>query len=509
MAITIYIIIIITILLLVLWVEVKVRKKQNLFLKLKGSKEEENIHKLPSQIPLVDKDPILGLISFFFRSLQNESQSEVMKKRFANPETKIIKTQVAVLFGVPFVSTWNLEFCKQIFIKDRNIFSKNIPIPSIMKLFGLSVAIVDGNEWKRQREILNPSFRLDYIKSLTATFIEYSEKLCSQLEVYTGENKKFQPYNWMNKFTLDNLGKAGFGFEFHSLENGDKTSVVYEAYCKLSNSMVDPLRIIPYFEKLPLSRNQEFEKYRAIFFDWAKQMIDKKRELQLNDNNSQAHEIPDLLAAMVSAHDNKGLTDDELLQNIFLFFTAGHETTSGSLTGVLYFLAKYPDLQEQCFDEMNRVIGDDDVSHLNVKKLTTLNNVINETMRLLNPARSVIRKTVDDCQLGEYFIPKGTFVSVGIRNLHLDPDTWGPDANEFSIDRWSHEKVKERPSIAFMPFGYGPRICLGLNFALLEIRIALVYLLRKFKFIHQDEWKPTRSITERPQDGFCVGIQMR
>ena len=412
-----------------------------------------------------------------------------------------------MVFGIPFVITWNTEFCKQIFIKDRETFTKFIPIKSIMDLFGNSVAIVDGEEWKKQREILNPSFKLDYIKSLTITFINYSEKLCFMLEDFAKTSNIFLPYDWMSKFTLDNLGKAGFGFEFQCLDNIDTHSDIYNAYTVLAESIIDPLRILPFYDDLPLKKNKKFKESRKVFFDWAKQMIDKKRELQLN--NTQSDETPDLLDAMVSAHDKDGLSDNELLQNIFLFFTAGHETTSGSLTGVLYYLSKYPDLQEECYEEINTIIGNNELSHVNVKKLTILNNVINETMRLLNPARSLIRKTACDCNLGDYFIPKGSAISVGIRNLHLDPDTWGPDANEFSIDRWSPERVKERPSIAYMPFGYGPRICLGMNFALLEMRIALVYLLRKFKFIYKDEWIFSRTMTERPQQNFRIGIELR
>jgi cytochrome P450 family 3 subfamily A len=490
------------------WLDLKVRKHQRLY-KLVTPDPEKN---LPTYLPLLSPDPILGTLKFIYEtSIARIPESVRMHRKLYENLDNPTKTVVGSVFGLSFVSTWNPEYVKQILIKDRQKFPKAKGIVgSFDLLFGKSVLSVEGDIWRHQRQILNPSFHYDYIKGLEPAFLEIIDRLVDQLSNIANSSGKFEPYPWMSKMTLDVLGKAGFGFEFRSLTS-DK-SQVYNDYVTLMEGMVNSLRLIPGFEKLPTHTNREYFGAINSFMAWANAMVENKRK-QLASRNSETSEgNPDLLDLLVAAHDSgNGLSQTELLQNIFLFFLAGHETTSSSLTAILHYISADPKLQKLCQEEVDRVFEGKTPTNESVKQLDILNRVINESMRILCPVRALPGRRVvdDDTVLGNYHIPKGTLISINVRSLHLDPDIWGKDADEFSIDRWTPEKVKERSSMSFLPFGAGPRICLGLPFANLEMRLALVKLIQRFEFTSTSPWHPARSITEQPKPGFTIEIKPR
>lgn len=135
-----------------------------------------------------------------------------------------------------------------------------------------------------------------------------------------------------------------------------------------------------------------------------------------------------------------------------------------------------------------------------------LNHVINETMRLRGPVVGISREAKNDTELMGYYVPKGTFATLISTNLQVDPALWGDDADQFNPDRWAAGRPSQVTSFGYMPFGSGPRMCLGMNFANLEMRVLLVRLLQRFEFHAVDELRFIRGITVRPQDGYCVGV---
>ena len=281
----------------------------------------------------------------------------------------------------------------------------------------------------------------------------------------------------------------------------NEMSKEYKAYETVINSFTNPFRLFEFYGKLPIKGNREYNEALRIFQEWSHASIKKKLEKKQGDANT------DLLDLMVQSNSDSALSTTELLHNIFLFFLAGHETTSGTLTSVLYFLSRHPDVQDKAREEVISLFGKSEPSFDDIKSLQYLNQVINEASRLLGPVPGVSRLAKEDCTLDGYFIPKGTFVICSFSNTHHDPEIWGEDVNQFNPDRWTPERVKERPNNSFNPFGAGARICLGQSFANLEMRMTLIKLLQKFKFgISTPEFIIPRAITVRPQPGFLLSI---
>lgn len=177
------------------------------------------------------------------------------------------------------------------------------------------------------------------------------------------------------------------------------------------------------------------------------------------------------------------LDDDDITQNAFLVLVAGYETTSNTLTLVSHMLVNYPDVQEKVRQELMAALGPDDeeISYNTIQKLPYLNCVIQETMRLYPPIFAfVTREAVVDKQYGKLRIPTGTAIMAATEYIHRDPSNWeNPDT--FDPERFLPERRKGQNPLAFQPFGAGPRNCIGMRFAQMELRFTLAHILRKYR----------------------------
>ena len=390
-------------------------------------------------------------------------------------------------------------------MKDKKKWGKITSInAAFTHILGKSVLSVQGEEWKAQRKVLNPGFTAGHVKTLTPSFNEVADNLLEKLDKICGKTDCFEPYVWMSKVTLDALGKAGFGEDFGVLS--DKLSIVYSSYETIFQALMNPLFLKKWYTKLPTKTNAAFIDAQKHFFAWAQSIIDQKLKAIEAGNTSESKSILDLL---VNSHYHEGsITREELTQNFLLFFLAGHETTSGTLTMLIYFLSRHPEVQERCRKEIEEIFGDEDPTVETISQLKYVENVILEASRIYGPANGLARGALEDCEVQGYFMPKGTIINILMCNLHNDPDLW-QNPSEFNPDRWNSDALRNS-SNTYMPFGGGSRICLGLSFAKVEMRVTLVKLIRRYEFFPKtSNLSFPRSISLRPQPGFLVGIKLR
>jgi len=174
------------------------------------------------------------------------------------------------------------------------------------------------------------------------------------------------------------------------------------------------------------------------------------------------------------------MTYKKIRDNLFIFFIAGHETTSTTLQYILYNLAKYPDIQEKLREEIIEVFPQE-IDPEKIKGLTNIDNIINETMRIFTPVGFLSNRcNKEDRILGDYHIPKDSYVTINIYLMHKNAEVWGDDVEEFKPERWDSLTKEQR--LSFKPFGGGPRICIGNTFSLFEQKIFICSLLKKFRF---------------------------
>ncbi|KAK3102135.1 hypothetical protein FSP39_009074 [Pinctada imbricata] len=182
------------------------------------------------------------------------------------------------------------------------------------------------------------------------------------------------------------------------------------------------------------------------------------------------------------------MTFKEILANALIFFFAGYETTAATLSFLSYELAHNQDIQDKLYKEIMENIGEEEPGYDNVSKLPYLEMCINETLRKYPPAFRVDRICTRDTELLDFKIPRGMIVTVPIYAIHHSPDLW-EDPETYDPNRFLPENKATMTQFQFIPFGYGPRNCIGMRLALLEAKIAAVAVLKKFRFLVGDKTK--------------------
>ena len=203
------------------------------------------------------------------------------------------------------------------------------------------------------------------------------------------------------------------------------------------------------------------------------------------------------------------MPDHLIVDNVVTFLMAGHETTSRALTWSLYLLALFPEWQDRLREEVAGVAGDGRIGREDIGKLSLLDAVFQEAMRLYPPAPVLMRRTVKPVTLGGVSLDVGATVSVPVYVVHRHRRLW-QDPLSFDPSRFTQEAKAERHRCAYMPFGAGPRTCIGATFAMIEGKTILATLLARARFELPEGEQPTpfARITLRPKDGLRLKVTM-
>jgi cytochrome P450 family 3 subfamily A len=200
------------------------------------------------------------------------------------------------------------------------------------------------------------------------------------------------------------------------------------------------------------------------------------------------------------------LTDKEVLSNCIIFFFAAFGTVGDAMSMTMYALAKHPDIQEKLLEEIEEVLGDSErCSYDQIKDLQYMDMVVHEGLRMYPPAQITDRVCSEDCVINGVKFPKGMFVQIPIGAIHRDPDIW-PSPKKFIPERFAPERKAEMNPYHWLPFGLGPRNCIGMRMALIEMKIALVHIVRNFKLSLMD---PTQELTRNKFSGSPLNLNLR
>lgn len=241
---------------------------------------------------------------------------------------------------------------------------------------------------------------------------------------------------------------------------------------------------------------------------------------ELGHRNQQAQTSGSDQDERVSHHEStsrrqqrKMITEDEIVGQAFVFLLAGYETSSNTLGFTCYLLALHPDCQSRVQEEVDVFFSKhESPDYTNVQELKYLDLVISEALRLYPPGFRFAREIDQDCTLNGQFLPKGLTIEIPAGFLHYDPEHW-PEPEKFIPERFTPEAKASRHPFVYLPFGAGPRNCVGMRLAQLEIKMALVRLLQRFSIVACSETKVPlelkSSSTLGPKNGIFVKLQRR
>ncbi|KAI8336985.1 cytochrome P-450 cyp509A1 [Chlamydoabsidia padenii] len=397
------------------------------------------------------------------------------------------------------VQVANPEAVKQIFMKS-DMFPKmdtdHLDGTFFNQFVGTSnILLLNGHEWKKHRKLANPAFHRSMPVKL---FGESARDLFTMLDNdYQGNNFTLDFGHLMERWTLDIIGRAGFGFNFNAVSDKN-TSEWKKVYDEVTVSLRSPFfALFPIVDQKFMwlfPKRQEQYKNLQKFRDMLRGVIDHKRKvLQETKNGEQDDAEKDLLTLMIES-EKRGegvLSDEELMGDLGIFFVAGHDTTSFALSAAIYYMAKYPDVQEKARQEVNSILCPNGEEKRDVlptveqtKEFVYLNQIIKETLRINGSVVTLItpRRATADVTLSNVFIPKDTLVNVNIYDLHHNPNVWD-DPETFNPDRFKaggEADQKAGSGMSWVPFANGSRQCIGQNFSLAEQRVLLSVLLRHY-----------------------------
>jgi cytochrome P450 len=386
------------------------------------------------------------------------------------------------------------ELTRGVMTDPTDIYPKNdLMVGALAPLVGESIFVSNGAAWKRQRRMVDPAFsgiRLNRaFASMVAAVDEYEAVLVDR----AGRGEAFSLDLAMSHLTADIICRTVFSTSLESQTARD----VFDAFLVFERSVanVELKRLIfdPPFSDIP---------QQAKVLDACERI---RRHLgQLIDHHVErgGAEFNDIASAVMAAHDpvdNSVFTRKELIDQLGVFFLAGHETTASVLTWCFFILSQQPEMVARMRAEIAKIAGDGPIDIEQVKQLTLTRNVFREALRLYPPLTFIPRVAAEATQIGPYKVKRGAMIMIAPWTIHRHRSYWR-DPHAFDPDRFSVERERELVPGTYLPFGMGPRVCVGAAFATTESTLILARLIRRFDFsvAAPKSVRPVARLTTRP-----------
>jgi cytochrome P450 len=271
--------------------------------------------------------------------------------------------------------------------------------------------------------------------------------------------------------------------------------------------ILESAAIMPVPDWVPTPRNLRENKAMQTSRDYVMRLIKERRA----DGKDYGDVMSALLQA-VDADNGETMTDEQVWAELMGLFIAGHETTAIMMTWALYALAKQPELQDKLYAEVSEVMQGDTPTLDDLEAMTFTDSVLKETLRHYPPAWSLfLRELVDDTEIGGHKLPKGAIIFISPWVMHHDPRHWDKP-NVFDPSRFEGDWKSERPSYSYMPFGGGPRVCMGAHMAEMEAEVMLATMVKQFTFeLSEPDQEPgfNPTLTLHPANGMPLRIRRR
>jgi cytochrome P450 len=366
------------------------------------------------------------------------------------------------------------DHMKRILLTEREKFGKS---DDFGIAFGDGLLTVEGEEWAQQRKTLQPLFVRESVMGYADTMVEQVQR---RVDRWT-ESQHLDLQSEMTDLTLDVLFAAILGREL-AVDGDEKIRRSAEA---LHDWFLPTSYPLPRW--IPTPARRRFREGKRTLQQEADRLLEEASRNPPSDP-TEADDLINLLVGLRAAGvtDSGMLTDERLRDQMVSIIFAGHDTTTTSLTFALWALAEHPDIRERFHAEVDALDGPPTAEDVEEGRLEFTDKVVTETLRLFPPVYALPRIADQDVQFNGYRVPEGERVGIIIRRIQRDPRFFD-DPTAFNPDRWTDEFRQSLHDFAYAPFGGGPRICIGRQFALLEAKLSLATIGRDYELYYLGE----------------------
>ncbi|CAL9093851.1 unnamed protein product [Musa acuminata var. zebrina] len=345
------------------------------------------------------------------------------------------KISVVWIGTTPRVIIYDPELMTKVLLDRMQQFRKSRLNP-LVKLLGMGVPTLDGEEWARRRRVINPAFHLEKLKEMAPAFLKSCVDMVERWQNLTSPEGSCEVDVW-NEFqnlTADIISRTAFG---SSYKEGKK---IFELQKEQAVLVMEGARApyFPGFRFVPTAKNKRRMHIHREIKSMLMDMINKKLD-SIAKGESTADDLLGLLVQYSNDkdHGNCSITTDDVIEECKLFYFAGQETTSVLLTWTLILLSIYPTWQQRAREEVVSVCGKNSPDFESTSRLKTVTMILHEVLRLYPPATGILRRTIKTTKLGGFSFPAGIELFLPILLIHHDRETWGEDAEEFKPERFS------------------------------------------------------------------------
>ena len=393
------------------------------------------------------------------------------------------------------------ELVKEILTsKSDNFTKRTIGFKMLKVVLGESTFTSYGEPWKRKRRLAQPSFHKTKISNLSNIMTSTIEEMLDQWETRCDNHEIIEVTEEMMRLTLKVVVRALFSTGL-SEEEVQVVADVFTPLLESTNKRVSfPFQLL---YKLPTAQNKAYQKHIDQLDEIIYRIIRERRAM--------ANKPEDLLQMLMEAEDEETgepLSDQELRDEAMTIFIAGHETTANAMSWLWATLSQQHDIRDKVEQEVNNTIGVNKPEAVDFIKLPYALQVFKEILRIYPPVPVIPRKIEENDQLGEYSLEGNSSMLFSPYLLHRHPEFWD-NPEHFDPNRFEKEAERSQHTFAYLPFGGGPRICMGNNFAMMEAVFIIAMTTQRFRLHLTPSAKiePLVSLTTRPKYGVPVTLE--
>jgi cytochrome P450 len=392
------------------------------------------------------------------------------------------------------------DYIKHVLQENHRNYNKDVPTTRLLKtVLGTGLITNDGASWLHQRRLIQPAFHRQRIAAFGTLMTTAATEMLHRWDALCQSGASLDAANEMMSLTLRVVGLALFGADM-----GREVDTVGRSFTILNNFLTraayQPFMMLP---GVPARGKRQFRAARRELDEVVYQIIAERR--------AGSADRDDLLSMLLHARDEEtgeSMNDQQLHDEVITLLLAGHETTAVTLNWTWFLLSTHPDVERRLHAELGTVLGGRPPSTDDLPNLPYTRMIIEEAMRLYPPAWAILRRAIGGDQIGPYRVPAGTSIFISPYAMHRHPGFWeNPEA--FDPERFTPERSAGRPHFAYVPFGGGPRQCIGNIFALTEAQLMLATVAQRYRLSMHPGYqvKPNPLITLRVQGGLPVLLE--